>query len=96
MAFLNSIEGVSGLRPAGVFYAFPNVTGASRRLGFPDADALAEALLYEAGVAVLPRSCFGSRGPDELNEYVRLSFATSADRIDEGIGQMKRFIEAAR
>ncbi|MPZ14850.1 MAG: aminotransferase class I/II-fold pyridoxal phosphate-dependent enzyme, partial [Chloroflexi bacterium] len=93
---LNNIDGVSCLRPSGAFYAFPNVTGACRRLGLRDADALAEALLSHAGVAVLPRSCFGSRGADELGEYVRLSFATSAEQIDEGIRRITRFIEADR
>jgi len=90
---LNDIDGVRCVRPRGAFYVFPNVTGACERLGVENAEALAHRLLHEAGVAVLPRSCFGSRNVGEREEYVRLSFATSMDLIREGIGRMKRHIE---
>jgi aspartate/methionine/tyrosine aminotransferase len=90
---LNQIDGVRCERPAGAFYAFPNVTQACKRVGLPGADALADRLLHEAGVAVLPRSCFGTRSAEETEEYVRLSFATSEANIREGIARMKRFIE---
>lgn len=93
---LNEIEGVSCVRPRGAFYAFPNVTAACHRLGLTRAEQLAEGLLHEAGVAVLARSCFGSRNEGETEEYVRLSFATSEDNIREGIGRIKRYVEAAR
>jgi aspartate aminotransferase len=93
---LNDIEGVSCVTPRGAFYAFPNVTRACRRLGLERAEQLAEGLLHEAGVAVLARSCFGSRNERETEEYVRLSFATSERTIREGIGRIKRYLEAAR
>ncbi|HZT09195.1 MAG TPA: pyridoxal phosphate-dependent aminotransferase [Chloroflexota bacterium] len=94
VALLNDIEGVRCVRPRGAFYAFPNVTGACERLGLWRAEALADRLLHEAGVAVLPRSCFGNRNPRETGEFVRLSFATSLELIHEGIGRMKTYIES--
>ena len=93
---LNDVQGIRCVAPRGAFYAFPNVTEACRRLGLTRAEQLAEGLLHEAGVAVLARSCFGSRNEGETEEYVRLSFATSEDNIREGIGRIKRYVEAAR
>lgn len=90
---LNQVEGVTCVAPRGAFYVFPNVSGACRRLGVADADALADRLLNQAGVAVLPRSCFGARLPAETEEYIRLSIATSLDLIREGIARIKRLVE---
>ena len=90
---LNSIKGVSCLLPQGAFYVFPNVTKACRNLGLPDAKALQQRLLYEAGVAVLPRTSFGRKLPGEREEYLRLSYATSEAMIEEGLERMRRFIE---
>jgi len=90
---LDDVEGVYCARPRGAFYAFPNVTEACRRLGLPDADHLAHELLHEAGVAVMPRSCFGSRNEGETDEYIRLSFATSLENIREGVARIKRLVE---
>jgi len=89
---LNDIRGVTCVRPAGAFYVLPNVTEACRNLGLPDANALCDRLLLEAGVAVLPRTCFGRRLEDE--EYIRLSFATSDENIVAGVGRIKAFLEA--
>jgi len=92
---LNDIDDVTCVPPRGAFYAFPNVTEACRQMGVGNAEALAHRLLHEAGVAVLPRSCFGSRNVGETDEYVRLSFATSLENIREGVARMKRYIERA-
>jgi aspartate aminotransferase len=89
---LNAIPGVSCVPPQGAFYAFPNVTGACKRRGLPNAEALADRLLQEAGVAVLPRTCFGPRNPGETSEYIRLSFATSTTNIREGLARIHRFV----
>lgn len=90
---LNNIDGVTCCQPGGAFYVFPNVTAACRRLGLKDAVQLQRALLEEAGVAVLPRTCFGRKNVGEEQEYLRLSFATSLENIQEGLRRMKRFIE---
>jgi aspartate/methionine/tyrosine aminotransferase len=90
---LNDIEGVSCVVPKGAFYVFPNVTKACQKLGLPDARELASYLLHEAGVAVLGRTCFGSRNEGEDQEYIRLSYATAKDLIREGLARMKDAIE---
>lgn len=91
---LNEIKGVKCLPPQGAFYAFPNVTQVCRDKGYEDADALQHALLHEAGVAVLPRRCFGRKNEGEDQEYIRFSFATSMDNIHKGVQRIKEFIEA--
>ena len=90
---LNSIDGVSCIKPRGAFYVFPNVTGACKQLGLPSSKELASYLLHEASVAVLGRTCFGARNAGEDQEYVRLSYATAKDLIREGLGRMKQAIE---
>ncbi|GGS40619.1 MULTISPECIES: pyridoxal phosphate-dependent aminotransferase [Actinokineospora] len=74
---LNAIPGVSCVRPGGAFYAFPNVTG----LGLPEGE-LADRLLNEAGVAVLPGTAFGEYGKG----YLRFSYANSTDNIKAALG----------
>ena len=89
---LNAIEGFTCLKPEGAFYVWPNVTGVCENLGLPDSKALQNYLLYEAGVAVLGRQCFGRRAPEEDQEYVRFSYASSIEAIKEGL---KRIEDAA-
>ncbi len=89
---LNAIPGFTCLKPSGAFYVWPNVTGVCRNLGLPDSKALQNYLLYEAGVAVLGRQCFGRRTAEETQEYVRFSYASSIEAIKEGL---KRITEAA-
>lgn len=88
---LNAIPGVTCHLPGGAFYVFPNVTGLCRRLGLPDAKALQERLLQDAGVAVLARSAFGAPLEDEREQYVRFSYATSRENIAEGLRRMQAF-----
>ncbi|HHW14993.1 MAG TPA: pyridoxal phosphate-dependent aminotransferase [Firmicutes bacterium] len=86
---LNALPGVSCRRPSGAFYAFPNVSALlGRGAGEEqpaDSTELAKFLLQKARVAVVPGIAFGAEG------YVRLSYATSRERIAEGL----RRIEAA-
>jgi aspartate/methionine/tyrosine aminotransferase len=88
VAGLNAISGIRCAPPQGAFYAFPNVTGACRQLGLADGEALARHLL-DAGVAVLSRTCFGGRNAGETEEYLRLSFATSKDALQEGLDRIR-------
>jgi aspartate aminotransferase len=71
--------------PGGGFYLFPNISGYLRR-GETTTD-LAKALLDEERVAVVPGPAFGCEG------HLRVSFATSRERIEEGITRLKRFFE---
>jgi aspartate/methionine/tyrosine aminotransferase len=84
---LNAIEGVRCARPQGSFYAFPNVMGT----GFDERE-LADRLLTEAGVAVLPGTAFGGAGKG----YIRLAYTQSEDELKRGLKQIGDFIEGNR
>ncbi len=73
---LNSIPGISCLRPHGAFYVFPNVTGTGI-----DCRELATKILEEASVAVLSGTAFGEYGEG----YLRLSYANSVENIEEAV-----------
>jgi aspartate aminotransferase len=88
VAALNDIEGVECIPADGTFYAFPSFQGVI------DADPrfendldLAEFLLGEAGVALVPGSAFGAPG------NMRLSFATGMETLKDAIGRIKKAIE---
>jgi aspartate aminotransferase len=94
---LRAIPGVTCEWPGGAFYAFPNVAahlanGSSGRALAKDTSELAKMLLDQARVALVPGDAFGAPG------YLRLSYATSIERIDEGLRRLDRFfsrVEAA-
>jgi aspartate aminotransferase len=73
---LNGIHGVQCRTPQGAFYAFPNVFAFGR-----PSDWLANYLLEEAGVAVLPGTAFGDGGEG----YLRLCFANSMQNIQTAL-----------
>jgi aspartate/methionine/tyrosine aminotransferase len=91
---LNDIEGVSALMPKGAFYIFPNITKVCQKMGLMDSREFQDRLLFDAGVAVLARTCFGSRNKGEKDEYIRFSFATSKDQIIKGLAIMKDYVES--
>ncbi len=82
---LNKIKGISCLKPGGTFYVFPNIkkTGLS-------SEEFADIMIEKARVALLPGSNFGNFGQG----YVRLSCATSEERIIEGLKRIKDTIES--
>ncbi|MGI6611225.1 MAG: pyridoxal phosphate-dependent aminotransferase [Limnochordia bacterium] len=90
---LNSIEGISCRLPGGAFYVYPNVTGACHKLGLRTSNEFQQKLLHEGNVAVLPRSSFGMRNVGETQEYVRLSYATSREHIEEGLRRIRSVVE---
>jgi aspartate aminotransferase len=75
---LNDIPGFRCRPPDGAFYAFPDVS-ACFRPGREDSVALAEFLLEEVGVAVVPGAAFGA------GNHIRLSFACSRANLQEGL-----------
>jgi len=85
---LNEIDGVKCLMPGGAFYAFPNVTAAVKRLKLKDSEELRK-LLLKNGVAVLADIHFGKRNPGDSEQHIRLSYATSKEKIMEGLRRMK-------
>ncbi len=79
---LNGIDGIECINPEGAFYVFPRVSDLYGQNGVTDSASFATFLLEEAAVAVVPGSAFG------LDEYVRISYATSIEQIREGIGRI--------
>ena len=84
---LNAIPGVRCAKPQGSFYAFPNIQGT----GFDERE-LADRLLTEAGVAVLPGTAFGEAGKG----YIRLAYTQSEDELRSGLKLIADFITAKR
>jgi aspartate/methionine/tyrosine aminotransferase len=78
---LNEIPGFRCPVPAGAFYVFPNVAGTGMA-----SKALADLLLYEAGVACLDGGCFGSFGEG----YLRFSYANSLGNIMEAVERIRK------
>jgi aspartate/methionine/tyrosine aminotransferase len=81
---LNAIPGVRCAKPQGAFYAFPNITGTGM-----DEHELADRLLTEAGVAVLPGTAFGAAGKG----FIRLAYTQSEDELKTGLDRIRQFIE---
>ncbi|HEX7974416.1 MAG TPA: aminotransferase class I/II-fold pyridoxal phosphate-dependent enzyme [Anaerolineales bacterium] len=79
---LNSL-GLPTFEPHGAFYAFPHiaVTGL-------DDETFAQQLLEEERVAVVPGSAFGPGGEG----FVRCSYATAYEQIEEALRRMERFM----
>ena len=91
---LNSIKGISCLKPQGAFYVFPNITQLLGKVFkgelIKDSAFLARIFLSEAGVAVVPGSAFGANG------HLRLSYATSLKNIKEGRERIKQLVRRVR
>ena len=85
VAGLNNIDGIKCIKPKGSFYVFPNVTEACKAKGLKNANELQQHLLYNGSVALLGRSCFGEKNRGEKDEYLRISYATSFEKIEEGL-----------
>jgi len=82
VAGLNKL-GLETVEPHGAFYAFPSigVTGM-------DEETFARRLLEEERVAVVPGTAFGPGGEG----YVRCSYATAYEKIEEALRRLERFI----
>jgi aspartate aminotransferase len=76
---LNSIPGFKCQKPQGAFYAFPNITGTGLK-----SMELANLILEQAGVALLPGNSFGKYGEG----YLRLSYANSIENIHKGLDKI--------
>jgi aspartate aminotransferase len=83
---LNALPGVSCITPKGAFYAFPNVS----KTGWK-AKKLANALLDEAGVALIGGPDFGVNGEG----FIRVSYANSAENIRRATERMGEFLTDA-
>jgi aminotransferase len=82
VAGLNQL-GLDCFEPKGAFYTFPSI----RRSGMDD-EEFAQRLLEEEHVAVVPGRAFGTAGEG----FVRCSYATAYEKIEEALGRMERFL----
>jgi aspartate/methionine/tyrosine aminotransferase len=91
---IEAIEGFDIILPQGAFYVFPSVEGLiGRPLGtkVPQSSMeVAEVLLDEAKVAVVPGEAFAAPG------YVRLSYALADDALVEGINRIAALVRQSR
>jgi aspartate aminotransferase len=88
LAGLRAIPGITCATPHGAFYVFPNVSAHFNKQ-MPDDVAVAKQLLEREHVAVVPGEPFGAPG------HIRISYATSMERIQEGLNRMRRFFGRA-
>lgn len=86
---LQAIDGFDVPVPDGAFYAYPDVTGVLGKTWhgkqLNTSLELADALLEQANVAVVPGEAFGPSG------YLRLSYALSDEQLLEGIARIQKF-----
>lgn len=90
VGLLNAIPGLECPMPEGAFYAYPSAKALlGKQIAGRVANTtteLAEIILDEAEVAVVPGEAFGTPG------YLRLSYALSDADIEEGIGRIARLV----
>ncbi len=94
VGLLDAIPGVTCPTPEGAFYCYPSVKGVLGRTirgRTPQTSVeLAELVLDEAGVAVVPGEAFGTPG------YFRLSYALGDDDLTTGVQRMAALLGEAR
>ncbi len=76
--------GLATFEPRGAFYAFPSIAAAGM-----DDETFAQKLLEEERVAVVPGSAFGPGGEG----FVRCSYATAYEKIEEALIRIQRFVQ---
>jgi aspartate aminotransferase len=84
---LGDIPGVRCILPEGAFYAFPDVRGCLKGEMKTSAD-FAEKLLTQEQTVVTDGMGFGAEG------FIRISYATSLDRLKEGVRRIRRVAES--
>jgi aminotransferase len=76
--------GLPTFEPHGAFYAFPSIANSGM-----DGETFSQKLLEEERVAVVPGSAFGAGGEG----FVRCSYATAYEKIEEALRRMERFMQ---
>lgn len=87
-ARLDKIDGLRYIYPQSTFYIFVDVSGITHdpACGIDSAFAFSEKLLTEEKVVTIPGEAFG------VADYIRLSFATSIEAIEEGFDRIEKFL----
>lgn len=84
---LNEIPGLRCPQPEGAFYAFPDVRGCFKGRLKSSAE-FANELLEKEQTVVTDGAGFGAEG------YIRISYATSVERLQEGVKRIRRVVES--
>ena len=88
VAELNSIRYIECLQSQGTFYSFPNIQAfIDARDDLNNDVDVANLLLEEVGVALVPGSAFGAEG------YMRISFATSMANLEKAVARIRQVFE---
>jgi aspartate aminotransferase len=87
---MNGIDGLCCAHPDGAFYICPDVSAFFGRGSVRDSQTLADYLLEDARVAVIPGSAFGS------DDHIRISYATSMERLQEGVRRIESALRKLR
>jgi aspartate aminotransferase len=89
VAELNSIRHIECLQSHGTFYSFPNIQAfIDARDDLNNDVDVANLLLEEVGVALVPGSAFGAEG------YMRISYATSMENLEKAVARIRQVFEA--
>lgn len=88
VAGLRGIPEITCAKPEGAFYAYPNISAFLRRGGMNSASDIANGLLHQAHVVVVPGEGFGT------SEHIRVSYATSHQELERGLERMRTFFAA--
>lgn len=88
---INSMKNLSCIKPEGAFYVMVNIskllTKQFQGEVIKDSLNFSKLLLENENIAVIPGVAFG------VDEYIRLSYATSMENIEKGLDRLKNFIE---
>jgi aspartate aminotransferase len=87
-AWLTAHSGIRCVKPKGAFYLFPDVSSLLGPETVATSADFARALLDRERVVLTPGEAFGAPG------YVRISYATSMERLREGATRILRFVES--
>jgi aspartate aminotransferase len=85
---LRAIPGVTCAEPRGTFYAYPNLEVVLGKNGIGNTQQLAERLVAEARLVVVPGEAFGT------DRHVRISYATSMKELERGLDRLQHFVVA--
>jgi len=83
---LRAIPGVACAEPRGAFYAYPNLGVVIGKNGINNTTQLAERLLAEQRLAVVPGEAFGT------DRHVRISYAASMKDLERGLDRLHQFV----
>ena len=86
--WLTAHPGIRCEKPQGAFYLLPDVSRLLSPEGIRTSAEFAQALIEREHVVVVPGEAFDAPG------YIRISYATSMDRLREGATRMLRFVES--